>query len=202
MDAGKLGVEDCIFCRILISREQELVSELVNQTLLETEFFSVLPALGPLVSGHVMVISKEHQHNLQSMGSDAKADYENVIREIRDTYRATPYSLLEAEHGSSAGMRGPCIVHTHINVLPNMGQFVGVLDGEFPPLDPPETWAHPISHPYFYLRADGAVRWYSAIGAPSQELRRRLNQDPASDSWDWALNENLDLVRMTVEMWG
>jgi len=46
----------------------------------------VLPALGPLVVGHVLIASRDHGLNLASMGRDRLLEYQSLVARVRNQY--------------------------------------------------------------------------------------------------------------------
>lgn len=58
--------EECTLCRIVDER-RGAQRPLYDTHLLETPTFVVIPAVGPVRPGHVMVVSRSHIPNLASM---------------------------------------------------------------------------------------------------------------------------------------
>src|SRR5437879_5072344 len=115
----------CALCVAVADATGETQPFLANRKLLETNRFLVLPSLGPLTRGHVMVVSKAHCDNLASMGADAIRESESLASCLRCAPFLRGNDPLEAEHGSALGDKaGACVIHTHVHWLPGMGRFL------------------------------------------------------------------------------
>src|SRR5436190_19424259 len=101
--------------------------KLCNTPLKESEHFIILPCLGPLVKGHVLISSKKHYMNLFSMPEGCMDDFNSLVRFSIDRLGSI---ILFAEHGSfDEQMGGSCVTHTHVHVIPKMDDCYNVLDG-------------------------------------------------------------------------
>src|ERR1700722_16377496 len=81
-----------------------------NTILLDTNAFIVVPALGPLVLGHALAITKSHSLGLDYLNTSVKASYDKLSARLRRYCERRCGNLLEAEHGGpSFERRGPCI---------------------------------------------------------------------------------------------
>jgi len=68
------GLDDprCVFCEVLEEPTSPAMPPHSYNTLLtSSDHFVVLPALGPLVKGHVLVVSRAHMPSLASLGEQA-----------------------------------------------------------------------------------------------------------------------------------
>jgi ATP adenylyltransferase len=114
----------CALCVAVRDATWDTPSFLYNRKLLETDQFVVLPSVGPLVPGHVMVVSKTHSYSLSSMGADAVSEYDALAARLRTAPFLRNGVPLEAEHGSTADDKaGACVIHTHVHWVPGMGRF-------------------------------------------------------------------------------
>lgn len=193
----------CALCVAAADATRSAQPFLHNQKLLETPRFIVIPSLGPLVTGHVMVVSKAHFHNLASMGSEALLEYESLAARLRTAPFLANGTALEAEHGSAGGDKaGACVVHTHVHWIPGMGRFW------------PE-FAKKLSHrlesnlfelinrdvPYIFARAGTDRAIFRAEGLRSQTVRTILCELMDRDDTDWTQSPRLEWVKETVEAW-
>src|SRR5216683_124104 len=120
-----LGFGTCALCSAVVDSTQYLEPFMYNTRLLETPHFLVTPCIGPLLRGHVMVVSRTHSESLASMGEDALREYDALATRLRNAPLLRDNDPLEAEHGSTPDEKaGACVVHTHVHWLPGMGQFI------------------------------------------------------------------------------
>ena len=120
-----VGTRICALCVAVADSTRHVTPFLHNQKLLETNRFIVLPSLGPLMPGHVMVVGREHQNSLASMGREALEEYEELANRLRVAPFLRDGVPLEAEHGSTANDKaGACVVHTHVHWLPGLGGYL------------------------------------------------------------------------------
>jgi diadenosine tetraphosphate (Ap4A) HIT family hydrolase len=166
--------------------------------------FIVIPAVGPLSLGHVMIVSRTHLPNLGAMSRESIAEYEKLVGAVCSRLGVPRHTVLEAEHGShvdDAG--GACISHVHVNVIPEMAQYAEMFTHVLPPL--------PVRHdltdlldkkaPYILLRNSESAKLHDATGVPSQLIRRRIFELLGRDDWDWGAYPAIGLIERTIELW-
>ncbi len=190
----------CVLCRAL--DPTVLAQPLYNMKLFESDHFVLLPALGPLVTGHVLAVGKRHTVSLATMTQLELADYDSMVQRVARRYQ-TP-DLLEGEHGPiGVASAGSCIDHVHVNLLPGFGTYVGIFDSILPILRATRVlWdLAVVNEPYIMLRCSQVMRAHVAHNVPSQLIRRRLCEAVGRDDWDWNLFPHLDIVRATVDLW-
>jgi diadenosine tetraphosphate (Ap4A) HIT family hydrolase len=91
----------------------------------------VIPSLGPVTAGHVMVVSRSHAPNLAAMGPSVIDEYNALVESI--SARPGFGDLLEGEHGAAADSPGgACITHTHVNLIPGFGYLLDELEFTLP----------------------------------------------------------------------
>jgi diadenosine tetraphosphate (Ap4A) HIT family hydrolase len=192
---------DCALCTAADGVTPDHFPAPVNRVLLCTEHFVVVPALGPLVPGHALVVGRRHAGGLLTTADRVQTDYQRLAARLRAHCVTLGAELLELEHGgATAGGRGPCIDHTHVHLLPGLGHCLDVLEGRLPRLtDAPRDTAP--FRPYMWLRNAGAESWYDAAQAIGQEARRAIGHALHLDDWDWAVNPGWQTVEETIDYW-
>lgn len=192
----------CALCRAVGGGSSE-VRRVYDTHLACSESFVVLPAVGPIVAGHVMVVSRTHAPNLAAMGPRVIAEYNDFVQSI--SHRPGFSELLEGEHGASADSTGgACITHCHVNLIPGFANLIHNLQLDLPrfDLDCELRNLSVDSAPYILLRADKRVLSFRAESVPSQLIRRVLFAKIGRQDWDWAAYPNLNVVNQTLELWG
>jgi diadenosine tetraphosphate (Ap4A) HIT family hydrolase len=174
----------------------------VNAILLRSDAFIAIPALGPLVCGHALIVTIEHAVGLTYLGNSAHEDYNRLSLQLRQYCGQRGDSLLEVEHGAAfPESRGPCISHTHIHLLPGLGNAVNVLGSRLPPISIEHRITRKPRVPYIWLSNGAVERRYDASTAIGQETRRALGSYLSLDDWDWALRPRWDVVDATLNYW-
>ena len=97
--------------------------ELWNKPVLETEHFIVLPSLGALVPGWVLVIPKQHYLCIGALPQSLFPEFQRVKKETVNLIASQFGEPCLFEHGpSSAGLKVGCSVdHAHLHVVPFSG---------------------------------------------------------------------------------
>jgi diadenosine tetraphosphate (Ap4A) HIT family hydrolase len=193
----------CVFCDVLAGQPGS--HEPHNTILREWRDFVVVPALGPLVDGHVLLISRTHAPSLAALGRTSIAEYCAVVSAIRTELPIYAQGLLQAEHGATSGESGAaCISHVHVNLMPDIGNVLDLPDGECPRLgvdEPLENLAS-VQVPYLLLRSEHGFSAWDARGSRSQYLRSLIARHLGVAEWDWAVHPRLDVVESTMAIWG
>ena len=197
-DSGQQDTVGCPLCDAVQGVPVECEGTNVNAIMLRTSQFILIPALGPLVPGHALVVSKTHSFGLACLPPKVRRDYSSLAIRLRKYCSERNDSLLEAEHGG-IGDRGPCIQHTHVHLLPRLGMQIDALSDRLPSLDMSEE-SHK-QHPYIWMSNGAMQRLYDASAAMGQEVRRALGERLLLDDWDWAINPRWQMVAITVNYW-
>jgi diadenosine tetraphosphate (Ap4A) HIT family hydrolase len=195
----------CALCRALADGRSATSPRAENTRLLETERFIVVPALGPFVPNHLMVVSREHVLSLAAMDSAAIVEYEELAKRLATYAPFRDAGVLEAEHGATDGDKaGACVVHTHVHWLPGLGGHSTMFDGwltlnhESSNLDP----LLGTRGPYIFTRGNfGKVRIYNASGQHSQMIRRALCDGLQRDDTNWKQFPRKEWIEETVASW-
>jgi diadenosine tetraphosphate (Ap4A) HIT family hydrolase len=163
--------------------------------------FLIVPALGPLVVGHVLVISAIHTEGLRYLSAEIQQRYESLSGEIRAYCSRLGDNVLEAEHGAHEGsVRGPCIRHTHIHIMPGLGDVAGIFDDRND-LEAIRSNASSRLGPYLWIRNGTRETVYDASRAIGQEIRRTVGQKLGLDDWDWVVNPKAELIAHSKKYW-
>jgi diadenosine tetraphosphate (Ap4A) HIT family hydrolase len=203
-DSPRFEDSTCVFCQALEDGVSDRVLPSYNTTLGSTDNFVVLPALGPLKKGHVLVVSRAHFPSLGSMTDTAIDEFQQLIDAVRPQYDALGGNILEAEHGSTnTNSGGSCIIHTHVNLIPGLGHLHRILDRSLRRVDVTLPLRNLASthRPYIFMKHENSLAVYDATHARSQLIRRALSTHFGGDDWDWALFPRLDLVEETITFW-
>ena len=192
-------MDDCPFCGIVGATPESRAEH--DTVLIETPHFAVVPALGSLVVGHVMVVTKQHISSLSRLEESELAEYTALVDRIAQVVGETE-PLLQAEHGSLAGVGGGCIEHAHVNIVPGQAS-ASELFSDYPESQTIDSAAQlrAVQPPYIFL-SGFTVRVLPAAGVPSQLIRRRIWNSIGRSDWDYTLFPNHDLIQLTLDAFG
>ena len=107
-------MENCIFCSLDFDK-------LENTIIYETENFRVIPTIGALVEGYILIVTKEHINSLSDLSSAKKKEYENLVIKVskifKKIYGKEPILF---EHGTpdiTNAMSANSIIHAHSHIV-------------------------------------------------------------------------------------
>jgi len=152
-------------CKICDALKVRVGGEPWNEPLIETRNFVVIPSLGALVEGWVLVVPKEHCISLGALRAEFRGEAQEVEERTRAVLRQRYEKPIVAfEHGPSAENHGTgCGVdHAHLHLVPLACDLLSFVE----PFVPASlewkacNWedleqAHVHGLDYLYLRPDG-----------------------------------------------
>jgi diadenosine tetraphosphate (Ap4A) HIT family hydrolase len=195
-------VQQCTLCAAVAGVAPKFYPASANKILVETNSFVVMPTVGPLVAGHVLVVTKSHSLGLFPSDPCVWTEYEGLARRLRQHCTARGHDLLELEHGgSTGGHQGPCITHAHVHIMPRLGRLVDVLGTRFPRHAPLREVTDAARNPYVWSRNGKSEYWYDASDAMGQESRRAIGRAIGRDDWDWAVSPKWDIIEQSISYW-
>jgi hypothetical protein len=127
---------------------------------------------------------------------------ESLFQQLESTWKKSRITF--AEHGGSELTgEGPCISHTHVNVIPSVPDEVLDLTRVGRPLlaqgllsELPQT-----ENSYFLIGREGRWKLYDAAYAPSQYLRQLLYTHYGQSDWNWQRSINTQMETKTLSAW-
>jgi diadenosine tetraphosphate (Ap4A) HIT family hydrolase len=206
--------EQCSFCRefgdpvgaspLLQSLGLELESRIVRQT----AHFAVVPTIGQLLEGHLLILPKAHYLSFGHVPQDLVEEYLSLKQQVWSAVLAE-YSVppIMFEHGEAAEKRraGGSVDHAHMHMVPTSADLLSIIRSDFV--------GRPIGSvtdlhcqaacgiPYLYYEdASGQSYVFDvSVELPSQYLRRLLaKQLGVSDRWNWRVFPEVERLRATV----
>jgi diadenosine tetraphosphate (Ap4A) HIT family hydrolase len=187
----------CDFCDEFSFGQQNAYASLYgpcanNRALLSDSLFRVVPTLGQLVEGHLLIVPSRH---LTSMG-DLMPDESDQLEAICDSVRWIQHEVygqaIFFEHGIRGAGSGGCgIEHAHLHAVPVAGD--GVLDILVRKFD--GCAIHSLAtiketvkqeSPYLFFEDSSAHRYvFSVTKIPSQYMRKLVADSIGKSDWDW-----------------
>lgn len=117
--------DGCFFCEIthhngISTEEYNLRSKVVDMIIYESENFVVVPGLGPLAPGYLMIMSKPHYLSLAQVPSEWYNEYHEIEQDLEWILKKMYHKdVCFYEHGTgpngAVGLKS--IVHMHVHVM-------------------------------------------------------------------------------------
>jgi diadenosine tetraphosphate (Ap4A) HIT family hydrolase len=210
---------DCSFCDELLGEAELLHCVRMpgtpkNRVLQQTRSWVVVPSIGPIVPGHILLVSTRHFESVLTTNKQDIEDLERLIslcsERLTKIYGST---VALFEHGMAAGaqnLSGACIDHAHLHLVPCEADFSGYALGKI------ERWISAAS--ILELHDLGIQRPYLLVGSasdpqnvhlhecydpiPSQYLRKVFSVCVGKPAhWDWRDNPNSAGFLQTMRDW-
>ena len=178
-------------------------SEISSRIIHKTEQFVVLPTLGQLFKGSLLILPKEHVETVACLDDDSIGSLVALI----DTFclKVSRYGLpVVFEHGAHCDTGHACgIYHAHVHLVPvpSSASCNELLEREYQlALNLEEAWRQLRNSRQYMLirdthRCSGYVSLNQISGAeyPSQYMRRRLVQHfNLNKHWDWRSYQSIE----------
>lgn len=130
----------CICSQIRGDANNDLIAQLVGsdkyvrRVLLESESFAVIPSVGPLVEGHVLLCPKQHFKSFGQIPTMLEGEFAVMKKRLSailsETYRRRIHYF---EHGSAKAAAQPmCTVeHAHLHLVPTDAEIWPTIQHQF-----------------------------------------------------------------------
>ena len=176
----------------------------------ETENFFVVPSLGTIVEGYLMILPKEHIKNIGSIPEELFDEFEEVKSKVKQILAENYCTPLFFEHGpvsdSLSQKGGCCIDHAHLHAVPIKSDLKEDLSEKFD-MKKVDSVRYLIEQnkknvPYLYYENQEGEKYVIELfdPIPSQYLRKIISvRIDKEDEWNWRENPNLELFYKTVE---
>jgi diadenosine tetraphosphate (Ap4A) HIT family hydrolase len=194
------GAATCDFCREFAGISGHAFDALYSDVLKTrriwtTRTFEVLPTLGPLTEGHLLLISREHKTSFSDLAGDERAEFYCRFEEIKAFLSSRYGPPVAFEHGALSPRSGGCgIIHAHVHVVPTPSG----ISSDLPPIKgarwrrlADNDWLGEIrcqtvfDDGYIWAEIDNQRSAVSASALPSQFMRQWLAQRLHLPHWDW-----------------
>ena len=181
-----------------------------NRPLLETPHFQVVPSLGALVEGWVLIVSREHAIRTSDLPTDARRELDDLRGRLGNAVtKGLGKSVVQFEHGAACtGIPIGCGVdHAHVHLVPFDGDVVTEARTQLPEIE----WnaagslgsvqGSP-SLSYIYVEdANGLAVLAERKELPSQLLRRCIaSLVGRSNEWNWRDRHQERNVSATIQL--
>jgi diadenosine tetraphosphate (Ap4A) HIT family hydrolase len=194
---------NCIFCDII--NESGYKFQIENTILYESSHFIIIPTIGPLFSGHALIVSKKHYMSIAQMPSEAINECISLMNQIAKQSQNIFPDLIFSEHGvcSESERGGACVIHAHVQCIPAPNsQSLNNID-EFVLEVPISKFSEirELNKAYLYINKGDSSKFYISELVPSQLIRKIIYENNGRTDWNWKLDKKLDMVKETIELW-
>lgn len=188
---------DCPFCRM-----DE--SNIWNTVLYETRHFKVIPAVGSLVDGYIIVISKRHISSMTELDNYERCEYSDLVMRFRDVFKSIygRYPMV-FEHGSPDEIfgRASSVDHAHVHIVNHRFKDEETLIGELN-LERAKSLENLQSKKNYimYMSPDGIVYVTYKFEPKSQLMRIKIADDlKLGEKFDWRRERFDENIKSTVD---
>jgi diadenosine tetraphosphate (Ap4A) HIT family hydrolase len=164
----------------------------LRRGLFETEQFRVVPSLGQIVEGHVLVVPVSHVCALADLSSSELRALEVMRPRVRSVMGTAYSNCIFFEHGVRGEGAGGCgIDHAHMHAVPVAAD--GVLEklqqefgGNRVDSIQGIKYALPAGSSYLFFEDVNGDRFvFPVSNLPSQFLRKLVAESIGKSNWDW-----------------
>ena len=130
----------CICSQIRGDASNDLLAHTISsdsytrRVLIESDALAVIPSIGPLVTGHVLLCPKMHFKSFAQIPSTLEAEFDGIKKRVSSLLRQTyGHRVHLFEHGSARNAQQPlCTVeHAHIHFVPTDVEIWPDIEHEF-----------------------------------------------------------------------
>lgn len=104
----------CVFCSFDKDKIENTIIE-------ETKYFYVLPGVGALVDGYLLIVSKRHVNSMADLEDNEKCEYKKIINKYRKKFNSiyNKYPII-FEHGTPkihSKNKANSVFHAHTHIV-------------------------------------------------------------------------------------
>jgi diadenosine tetraphosphate (Ap4A) HIT family hydrolase len=163
-----------------------------ERLILASGSFRIVPSLGQIVEGHLLVIPSVHICAVADLAKDQVSLLDGLCSRVRSILRDAYGACVLFEHGiRGAGIGGCGIEHAHLHAVPVRAEGVlDVLTREFGgrPIQALEDIGRELPREQSYLffeDASAARHVFPVDSLPSQYMRKVVAESIGKSDWDW-----------------
>jgi len=188
-------MSNCKFCNIINNSKKE--DRLENTILFENSNFLVMPSLGSITEGYLMIITKKHINSMAELSKEEMIDLLSLLEKLKKTlynhYGITPIIF---EHGSgkkNVENASSSIIHAHIHIVPinfcKQSHVDIITESKMSKIDIiNELYNFGNTSYILYIdqNNDSYISKSTDVILPSQYMRKKIAiEKGVADLWDW-----------------
>lgn len=185
-----------------------------SRILLETDNWYVIPTLGCLTVGYVLLVTKQHYLSLANIGHELFIEMLDLKKKVEDVlYDKLGMRCITFEHGTvnSYSKGANSVDHVHLHVLPFSRPIWNEIIMDIPetPFDTIESynsllagWQNNSPNSYLLFQDIDQKIYYipDASNMPSQLFRKCLAPYLGAGYWDWRDENYSDNILKTLSL--
>lgn len=195
---GDSKVIKCPFCGVNETK-------LENTILDETQYFFVRPAVGSIVEGYILIISKRHINSMSELTVEEMEDYENLINKYREVFKSiySKYPII-FEHGTpntESQIRANSVMHAHTHIVNHNYKNENYLIKElnFKRIDKISDMSRDKNY-ILYINPNNCIYITSVFKPINQIMRLKIVEDlNMPDKYDWRKNRFENNISVTID---
>jgi diadenosine tetraphosphate (Ap4A) HIT family hydrolase len=193
-----MSIDHCDFCNELSNGKENSFASIYgldpkSRILFRSQNFAVVPSLGQIVEGYLLIVPIRHYTALADMPPQLISEVSNLCGEVRRGLSKAYGSCLFFEHGVRGKESGGCgVEHAHLHAVPFTRstepieelrrslslKLIGGISEIHKEVAPDSS--------YLYYEQTNGHAWACEIEfIPSQYLRKVLAESLGINSWDW-----------------
>lgn len=191
---------NCPFCN----------DEMIPKIFFKTKYFKVIPSIGPLKEGHLLIITKKHFTSIAKIPLMYFHDLKKIYSITRNLLSKLYSEPIFFEHGTNTMINysGQSIVHAHIHILPASINLSNKLRQCF--LEKKISFLHDLKsrtekqYDYLFFENNNREKFVYIVKdkLPSQYLRRIIAESLGNGGmWNWKeypLYENVERTMQKI----
>jgi diadenosine tetraphosphate (Ap4A) HIT family hydrolase len=195
-----MDTEHCDFCNEFSGKRENAFDRIYagqprSRILYRSDSFVVIPSMGQIVEGYLLVVPVRHWTALGDIPSLFVEELTSICERIRTALRQEYGSCIFFEHGTRSKIAGGCgIYHSHLHAVPCpevleptislISRFPSV---EFENLQDVKKLTEGLTSYLFYQNSQGKSRILYPDRLTSQYMRRLLGELLGNLQWDWRI---------------
>ncbi len=196
LTTSELRHSRCDFCDELLGGHRNAFAHSYggsfSRALLSAAGFRVVPSIGQIVEGHLLIVPQAHFCALADMPAESSLGFNLLLRKVRSVLEEHYSRCVFFEHGIRSEDSGGCgIDHAHMHAVP-VGAH-GVLEAlkrDFAGtrIDSIEGVRHVLSDrsSYLFFEDTSQARFaFPVTNLPSQYMRKLVAGSIGKSNWDW-----------------
>lgn len=195
---------ECRFCDKVLRPASDALEDTV---LYSNAHFICIPALGALVPGYVMLVSRRHVTSIINLSDIEVASLRQILRQfVTVSIYQDGYILFEHGTPNESG-GGACIHHYHLHLVPKNNFTLSAIEDRLPMdtqrLLMPDVISIRLQeiHSGYLLLSDGTTTvCHLSDEIPTQLVRRIIaGYLGIEDQWNWVIHTHMDRVAKTID---
>lgn len=210
----KIYLDGCVFCDSRTTTfgntpefKRLLGDKIASRKLFETENFVVLPTVGQIVEGYLLIMPKTHTTSIGDLGFKLLKELDYVCSEVEQILENNYSKPIFFEHGvcrSEYKYNGCCVDHSHIHAVPtavNVSAELMKKGYKYTKLEKvSDLGEHGQNRNYLYVKDNSGSYLFEANEIQSQLIRYIIAEKLGTpEKGDWSLYSGTEEMLTTIK---